>query len=70
MGQNDQSKTDWANLKKYAAENKILKSPSHGEQRIVFMYYNECKELFYFYNADAYLMIFCHAMNKCTVVLT
>ena len=30
-------KTDWANLKKYAADNERLKSMSSNEQRIVFM---------------------------------
>jgi lysophospholipase L1-like esterase len=37
MCQNDQSKTDWANLEKYANENKNLKQLSKGESRIVFM---------------------------------
>ena len=37
FGQNDQSKTDWGNLKKYAAENKSLKPPSKKEKRVVFM---------------------------------
>lgn len=36
-GQNDQSKTDWANLKKYAAENKSLRPASKKEKRVVFM---------------------------------
>ena len=35
--QNDQSKDDWANLKKYAAANKNLPPPAAGEDRIVFM---------------------------------
>jgi lysophospholipase L1-like esterase len=37
MGQNDQLKTDWANLGKYAAVNKSLKPPSKKEKRVVFM---------------------------------
>ena len=37
MGQNDQSKTDWANLKKYAAENRNLKPPPKNVKRVVFM---------------------------------
>ena len=35
--QNDQSKDDWANLKKYAAANKNLPPKAAGEDRIVFM---------------------------------
>jgi len=35
--QNDESKGDWANLKKYAAANKNLPPPTAGEDRIVFM---------------------------------
>ncbi len=31
------SQDDWGNLKRYAEENKNLKSPAPGEQRIVFM---------------------------------
>lgn len=37
MGQNEQSKTDWANLEKYALENQNLKPLSKGENRIIFM---------------------------------
>ena len=37
MAQNDQLKTDWANMKKYSLENKNLKSPSKGEKRVVFI---------------------------------
>jgi lysophospholipase L1-like esterase len=37
MGQNEQSKTDWANLEKYAAANKSLPPLSKNEKRIVFM---------------------------------
>lgn len=37
MCQDDQLKTDWANLKKYAAENKQLAPPAKEENRIVFM---------------------------------
>jgi lysophospholipase L1-like esterase len=37
MGQNEQSNTDWANLEKYAADNKNLKPPSKKEKRIVFI---------------------------------
>jgi len=37
IGQNEQSKTDWANLNRYAAENKKLMTPSKNEKRIVFM---------------------------------
>ena len=36
MGQ-DQQLNEWANLKKYAADNKKLKPPSKGEKRVVFM---------------------------------
>lgn len=36
-GQNEQSKTDWANLYRYAAENKKLMTDSKNEKRIVFM---------------------------------
>ncbi|MEO6539389.1 MAG: SGNH/GDSL hydrolase family protein [Ferruginibacter sp.] len=35
MGQDQLN--DWANLKKYAADNKKLKAPSKGEKRVVFM---------------------------------
>ena len=35
--QNDQSKTDWQNMAKYAAENKALKPVSKDEKRVVFM---------------------------------
>jgi lysophospholipase L1-like esterase len=37
MGQNDQSRTDWANVNRYASENRALKPPSNDEPRIVFM---------------------------------
>ena len=37
FGQNDQSKTDWANLKKYAESNRALKPPAKNEKRVVFM---------------------------------
>ncbi len=37
MSQVDLLKTDWANLEKYSSENKNLKSPAKGENRIVFM---------------------------------
>jgi lysophospholipase L1-like esterase len=36
-GQNDQSKTDWANVNRYAADNRNLPPASQGKQRIVFM---------------------------------
>jgi len=36
MGQ-DQQTNDWANLKKYAADNKNLKPPAKGKKRVVFM---------------------------------
>ena len=35
--QNDESKGDWANLKKYAEANKNLPPQATGEDRIVFM---------------------------------
>jgi lysophospholipase L1-like esterase len=35
--QNDESKGDWTNLKKYAAANKNLPPPATGAERIVFM---------------------------------
>ncbi len=28
---------DWANLSRYAAENKSIGSPQHGEKRVIFM---------------------------------
>jgi lysophospholipase L1-like esterase len=37
FSQNEQSKTDWANLTRYSAENKQLGPPSKAEKRIVFM---------------------------------
>lgn len=37
IAQADQPTTDWGNLIKYAAANKILKSPTPNEKRIVFM---------------------------------
>jgi lysophospholipase L1-like esterase len=37
MGQIDQTNADWANLKRYASENKSLPPPSPDERRIVFM---------------------------------
>jgi lysophospholipase L1-like esterase len=37
MGQIDQANADWANLKKYASENRRLAPPSPGEHRVVFM---------------------------------
>lgn len=37
LGQNDPSKTDWANLNKYAAENRSLKPPAKNVKRVVFM---------------------------------
>lgn len=37
IGQNEQSKTDWANLNRYAAENNKLMTPPKNEKRIVFM---------------------------------
>lgn len=37
MSQNLQLKNDWANLNKYADENKKIKPPAKGEKRIVFM---------------------------------
>lgn len=37
MSQDDPLKTDWANLAKYAKENKILGTPAKGEKRVVFM---------------------------------
>ena len=36
-GQDDQLKTDWANLKKFATANKNLSLPARGEKRVVFM---------------------------------
>jgi lysophospholipase L1-like esterase len=35
--QDDQLRTDWSNLKRYAAENKALKPVAHHEHRVVFM---------------------------------
>lgn len=37
MSQEDPFKTDWANLARYAAENKMLGAPAGGEKRVVFM---------------------------------
>lgn len=37
FGQDNQLRTDWANLKKYSTENDNLKSQSPGEKRVVFM---------------------------------
>jgi lysophospholipase L1-like esterase len=37
FGQDEQLRTDWANLEKYAADNKTLGDPLPGEQRVVFM---------------------------------
>ncbi len=36
-GQNDQMKSDWANLKKYAKANEMLASTEAGKNRVVFM---------------------------------
>lgn len=37
LAQPDQLKTDWANLKKYAGENRRLNPPAKNEKRVVFM---------------------------------
>ena len=37
FGQDEQLRTDWASLRKYAADNKALGDPVPGEQRVVFM---------------------------------
>lgn len=37
IGQDNSIKEDWAQLKKYAAQNKKLKPPTNKEQRVVFM---------------------------------
>jgi lysophospholipase L1-like esterase len=37
VSQNDQASTDWANLHKYASQNKTLKPPAKGKKRVVFM---------------------------------
>ncbi|WP_066407200.1 SGNH/GDSL hydrolase family protein [Flavisolibacter tropicus] len=37
FGQDDAMKTDWANLKRYAADNKQLPPPTAKEKRVVFM---------------------------------
>lgn len=37
LSQTDQTKTEWANLKKYAMENKKLNPPASEEKRVVFM---------------------------------
>src|SRR5690349_1106649 len=37
FSQNDATKMDWANLKRYAAENKQLPAPTAKEKRVVFM---------------------------------
>ncbi len=37
FSQDEQLKTDWANLKRYASENQELKAPAKAENRIVFM---------------------------------
>jgi lysophospholipase L1-like esterase len=37
MSQNDQSRTDWANVNRYAADNRNLLPASQGKPRIVFM---------------------------------
>lgn len=37
FGQNDKSKEDWANMKKYAMADKMLPTQVRGEDRIVFM---------------------------------
>ena len=36
-GQDEQLRTDWANLKRYATDNKTVGDPMPGEQRVVFM---------------------------------
>lgn len=37
FGQQDQLRTDWANLQKYAAANRALQAPAKNEKRVVFM---------------------------------
>lgn len=37
FGQDEQLRTNWAHLRKYAADNKTLGDPLPGHQRVVFM---------------------------------
>ncbi len=54
MSQNDQQKNEWANLKKYAAENKELKPAAKGENRIVLMG-NSITEFWKYIDSDFFI---------------